>query len=85
MRAVNRWQEVERDYRFAAYSKLVHPLEDEHDWRSQAYLVRSNPLAAVRLVRLGPARHLFRLVWSACTDPARSLGFLRQHFRRRPP
>ena len=43
------------------------------------------PLAAVRLVRLGPVRRLFRLAWSACTDPARSLGLLRRHFRRRSP
>jgi len=85
MRADDRWEEVERDHRFAAYRKLVHPIEDERDWLGQAYLVRSSPLAAVRLVRLGPVRRLLRLAWSACTDPARSLGLLRQHFRRRSP
>src|SRR5688500_17998593 len=56
MRADERWDEVLRDDRFAVYRKRVHPIADERDWMAQAYLVKSYPVAAVRVVRAGPLR-----------------------------
>ena len=78
MRADERWAEVRRDHRFAVYRKLVHPLRDERDWLAQAWLTRSNPVAAVRIVRAGPFRRLFSLARRAVADPALALRTLRQ-------
>ena len=83
MRADQRWAEVQRDNRFAVYRKLVHPLRDERDWLAQEWIVRSNPVAAVRVIRAGPVRRLFSLAVRACAEPGLVLQALRQWRRRR--
>ena len=83
MRADQRWAEVQRDHRFAVYRKLVHPLRDERDWLAQEWIVRSNPVAAVRVIRAGPVRRLFSLAVRACAEPGLVLQALRQWRRRR--
>jgi predicted O-methyltransferase YrrM len=83
MRADQRWAEVHRDHRFAVYRKLVHPLRDERDWLAQEWIVRSNPVAAVRVIRAGPVRQLFSLAVRACAEPGLVLQALRRWRRRR--
>jgi predicted O-methyltransferase YrrM len=70
MRADAKWDEVVRDDRFAVYRKRAHPIHDDRDWLAQAYLVRSNPVAAVRVVRAGPVRRLVRLARQAWAEPS---------------
>jgi hypothetical protein len=70
LRADERWEEVYRDHRFGAYRKLVHPIRDDRDWLGQAWVVRSSPVAAVRIVREGPLRRLARLAGQAWAEPA---------------
>jgi predicted O-methyltransferase YrrM len=83
MRADVKWEELQRDDRFGVYRKLVHPIRDERDWLAQAYLVRSNPVAAVRVTRAGPLRRLLSLAWQACLDPGRAADALRRRRRGR--
>jgi predicted O-methyltransferase YrrM len=83
MRADERWAEVRRDHRFAVYRKLVHPLRDERDWLAQAWVARSNPVAAVRIIRAGPLRRLISLVRRAVVEPGLVLHALRQWRRPR--
>ena len=71
LRADARWDEVYRDRRFAAYRKRVPSLRDDRDWLSQAWVVRSNPVAAVRVVRAGPLRRLLGMAAQALGRPRR--------------
>lgn len=83
LRADERWDEVQRDHRFAVYRKRVHPIRDERDWLGQAWVVDSNPVAAVRIVRAGPLRQALSLAGRAWADPARAARLLRERLRRR--
>lgn len=83
LRADERWDEVRRDHRFAVYRKRVHPIADERDWLGQAWVVASNPVAAVRVIRAGPVRRALSLAVRACADPARAARLLRERLRRR--
>jgi predicted O-methyltransferase YrrM len=78
MRADERWDEVHRDHRFAAYRKRVHPLRDERDWLAQAWVVDSHPVAAVRVIREGPLRRVLRLGGQAWAEPALAVQALRR-------
>ena len=78
MRADERWDEVHRDHRFAAYRKRVHPLRDERDWLAQAWVVDSHPVAAVRVIREGPLRRMLRLGGQAWAEPALAVQALRR-------
>ena len=69
LRADERWDEVLRDDRFAVYRKRVHPIADERDWMAQAYLVRSYPVAAVRVIKAGPLRRVLGLARAAWNEP----------------
>jgi predicted O-methyltransferase YrrM len=83
--ADERWDEVLRDDRFAVYRKRVHPIADERDWMAQAYVVKSYPVAAVRVVRAGPLRRALILMKAAWTQPelvTRKLRSLRGRPRR---
>lgn len=82
LRADTRWEEVYRDRRFAAYRKRVHPIRDDQDWLSQAWVARSNPVAAVRVVRAGPLRRLLGMAAQACADPPEALRELRRRLGR---
>jgi hypothetical protein len=73
---------VYRDRRFAAYRKRVHPIRDDQDWLSQAWVARSNPVAAVRVVRAGPLRRLLGMAAQACADPPEALRELRRRLGR---
>lgn len=70
LRADERWDEVRRDHRFAVYRKRVHPIRDERDWLAQAWMVDSNPVAAVRVIRAGPLRQALPLAVRAWAEPA---------------
>jgi hypothetical protein len=83
MRADAKWQEVLRDDRFGVYRKLAHPIHDDRDWGGQAYLVRNNPVAAVRIVRAGPLRRTLGLVRQAWAEPSLVGNRLRALARRR--
>ena len=83
MRADQRWAEVRRDHRFAVYRKLVHPLRDERDWLAQEWIVRSNPVAAVRSSVPGRFVACSRCAVRACAEPGLVLQALRQWRRRR--
>jgi predicted O-methyltransferase YrrM len=83
MRADEKWQEVYRDQRWAAYRKLVHPIRDERDWLGQAYLARSSPVAAVRIVRAGPIRRAASLARRALADPKLAVQEIRRRWLRR--
>ena len=83
LRADERWDEVGRDQRFAVYRKRVHPIGDERDWLAQAWVVNSNPVAAVRVIRAGALRRTLSLAVRACVDPARAARLLREQLRRR--
>ena len=67
--ADERWDEVLRDDRFAVYRKRVHPIADERDWMAQAYLVKSYPVAAVRVIKAGPLRRVLGLARAAWNEP----------------
>ena len=69
LRADERWDEVLRDDRFAVYRKRVHPIADERDWLAQAYLVKSYPVAAVRVIKVGPLRRVLGLARAAWKEP----------------
>jgi predicted O-methyltransferase YrrM len=83
MRADERWDELHRDQRFAVYRKRVHPIRDERDWLAQAWVVQSNPVAAVRVVRAGPLRRLLALAAQAWAEPDLVLPALRRRLRPR--
>jgi predicted O-methyltransferase YrrM len=83
MRADEKWQEVYRDQRWAAYRKLVHPIRDERDWLGQAYLARSSPVAAVRIVRAGPIRRAASLARRALADPKLAVQEIRRRWLQR--
>lgn len=83
MRADERWDEVHRDQRFAVYRKRVHPLRDERDWLAQAWVVQSNPVAAIRVVRAGPLRRLLAMGAQAWAEPGLVLPELRRRLRPR--
>ncbi len=61
---------MRRDHRFAVYRKRVHPIRDERDWLAQAWMVDSNPVAAVRVIRAGPLRQALALAVRAWAEPA---------------
>jgi predicted O-methyltransferase YrrM len=82
LRADERWDEVRRDHRFAAYRKRVHPIRDERDWLGQAWVAGSSPVAAVRVIREGPLRRLVRLAGQAWAEPALVAEGLRRLRRR---
>jgi predicted O-methyltransferase YrrM len=82
LRADERWDEVHRDQRFAAYRKRVHPIRDEQDWLGQAWVVRSNPVAVVRVVRAGPIRRLLGMAAQAWAEPGQILPELRRRLHR---
>ena len=82
--ADERWDEVLRDDRFAVYRKRIHPIADERDWMAQAYLVKSYPVAAVRVIKAGPLRRMLGLARAAWTQPELVKRKLRA-LRRRPP
>jgi predicted O-methyltransferase YrrM len=82
LRADARWEEVYRDRRFAAYRKRVASIRDDRDWLSQAWVVRSNPVAAVRVVRAGPLRRLLGMAAQAWADPPEALRELRRRLGR---
>jgi hypothetical protein len=73
---------VHRDQRFAVYRKRVHPIRDERDWLAQAWVVQSNPVAAVRVVRAGPIRRLLGMAAQAWAEPGQILPELRRRLRR---
>jgi len=83
MRADERWDEVHRDQRFAVYRKRVHPIRDERDWLAQAWVVQSNPVAAIRVVRAGPLRRLLAMGAQAWAEPGLVLPELRRRLRPR--
>jgi hypothetical protein len=85
LRADERWHEVRRDGRFAAYRKRTPPLRDDRDWLGQAWVVDSNPVAAVRVVRAGPLRRALALAARVCTEPALVACDVRQWLRSRRP
>jgi predicted O-methyltransferase YrrM len=82
LRADHRWEEVHRDRRFAAYRKRMHPIRDDRDWLSQAWVARSSPVAAVRVVRAGPLRRLAGMARQALADPAEAVRELRRRLGR---
>jgi predicted O-methyltransferase YrrM len=84
LRADERWDEVQRDHRFGVYRKRVHPIRDENDWLAQAWVVDSNPVAAVRVIRAGPLRRLLALAARALAEPRLVTDALRHRLRRQP-
>jgi predicted O-methyltransferase YrrM len=82
LHADERWDEVYRDRRFAAYRKRVPSLRDDRDWLSQAWVVQSNPVAAVRVIRAGLLRRLSGMAAQALADPAEAVRELRRRLRR---
>jgi methyltransferase family protein len=84
LRADAKWDEVLRDDRFGVYRKLVHPIRPDRDWLAQAYLVRSNPVAAIRVIKAGPIRRSLSLVRQAWAEPALVVNRLRALARPRP-